>query len=379
MKEYIKTFLMYILRIFLTFFKIFPMKKYIMFCTNSGAGYYCNPKYIYEYICEDSRFFDYKFIWCFKNPNNYKYLENEKTILCKYRSLRYYYYKIVSKIYISNSIEGNEVPKKKNQYKIQTWHGGGSYKKVGLAEKEKSNIYKKRTEINIKNTDAFISSSSLFTEEVIKKNFFYNGRILEIGMPRNDILFKIDKHSQIRRKVTNYYRIDENTLIVLYAPTWRYDEDKLEEIDFNRIKQVLEQKYNKTVKILYRAHIHMKLNKYKDLINVNNYEDMQELLIATDLLISDYSSSIWDYSFLKKPCFLFCPDLENYIKRRGFVLDINMWGFPIAKNNNELIQKIKNFNSNNFCNNIKNHHTMLGSFENGNACEEVVNYILKCK
>ena len=87
MKEYIKTFLMYILRIFLTFFKIFPMKKYIMFCTNSGAGYYCNPKYIYEYICEDSRFFDYKFIWCFKNPNNYKYLENEKTIVRRMKTI----------------------------------------------------------------------------------------------------------------------------------------------------------------------------------------------------------------------------------------------------------------------------------------------------
>ena len=377
MKENIKTFLMYILKIFLSFFKIFPTKKYIMFCTNSGAGYYCNPKYIYEYIYKDARFLNYKFIWCFKNPKRYEWLKNEKTILCKYRSLKYYYYKVISKIYISNSIEGNEVPKKVSQYRIQTWHGGGSYKKVGLAEKEKSNIYKKRTESNIKNTDAFISSSKVFTEQVIKNNFFYNGKVLEIGMPRNDILFKLDMHSKIKEKVINHYKIDKESLIVLYAPTWRYNEKQLEQIDFNKLKKVLEEKYNQTVIILYRAHIHMKLKKYENLINVNDYEDMQELLIATDLLISDYSSSIWDYSFLKRPCFLFCPDLENYITRRGFIIDINMWGFPIAKSNSEFIEKVKTFDMDKFRNNMENHHRMLGSFEHGNACEKVTDYILE--
>ena len=116
---------------------------------------------------------------------------------------------------------------------------------------------------------------------------------------------------------------------------------------------------------------------YKNVINVTKYEDMQELLIATDMLISDYSSSIWDYSFSFKPCILYCPDLDYYIKNRGFVKDINKWGFPIAKNNNDLVDEINKIDINNYKKAMINHHLDLKSYENGNACEQIVNYIEK--
>ena len=375
MKEAIKTISMYFLKLLLLPIKIFPTKKYIMFCTNSGAGYYCNPKYIYMYLIKNN--FNYKFIWCFKNPEKYKFLENDNTIICKYRSPKYYYYKIVSKVYISNSIEGTESPKKKKQIRIQTWHGGGSYKKVALAEKGKSNIYKKRTENNMKNTDIFISSSKIFTNEVIKNNFCYAGKILEIGMPRNDILFCKEEHYDIRKKVLNHYNIDDNKFIVLYAPTWRYDESKLEEIDFKRLKKNLEDKFNKEVVIIYRAHLHMQKNQIDGLINGTDYEDMQELLIASDTLITDYSSSIWDYSLLYKPCFLFCPDLDYYIEKRGFVIDIYKWGFPVAKTNDNLMEEINNFDIEDFKDKMNKHHNMLGSFETGKATKLFADYLEK--
>lgn len=375
MKENFKTILMYFIKVLLTFLKIIPIKKYIMFCTNSGAGYYCNPKYIYISLSNNPKFSEYKFIWCFKNPEEYEFLKKQRTIICKYRSLKYYYYKVVSKVYISNSIEGSEVPKKRRQIRIQTWHGGGAYKKVALAEKEKSNMYKKRTENNINNTSAFISSSELFSNEVIKNNFCYNGEIIEAGMPRNDILFDKEKHSEIRKKVLEKYNINDKCFVVLYAPTWRYDESKLESINFENLKNALKEKYNKEIVIIYRAHLHMEKDKIEGVIPGTNYEDMQELLIASDMLISDYSSSIWDYSFLKKPCILFCPDLEYYIKRRGFVIDIDKWGFPIAKNNEELRLKIKDFDEEKFEKKMDEHHNMLKSYEEGHACEIVANYL----
>lgn len=375
MKETVKTALMYVLKLLLSPLKLFSMQNYVMFCTNSGGGYYCNPKYIYEYLIKNNKMPNYKFIWCFKNPEKYRFLESENTIICKYRSLKYYYYKVVSKVYISNSIEGNETPKKKKQIRIQTWHGGGCYKKVALAEKARSNIYKKRTENNMKNTDIFISSSKVFTDEVIKNNFFYSGKILETGMPRNDILFDKEKHASIRKKVLDFYNIDDSKFIALYAPTWRYDESKLEEIDFKSLKEHLEKKFGKDVVIIYRAHLHMQKDKIDNLISGSEYEDMQDLLIASDLLITDYSSSIWDYSFLYKPCFLFCPDLDYYIENRGFVIDIYEWGFPVSKSNDSLMEQIDNFNLEEFKEKMDKHHNALGYYETGKAAEYIAKYI----
>ena len=155
---------MYIVKIILSPVKLLGLKKSIMFCTNSGAGFFCNPKYIYLYLKEMDNFSNYKFVWSFKNPKDYMFLKSENTIICKYRSIRYYYYRILSTVVISNSIEGGEVPKKKKQIKVQTWHGGGCYKNVGMVEKARTKFFKIRTKNNIKNTDIFISSSKVFTE-----------------------------------------------------------------------------------------------------------------------------------------------------------------------------------------------------------------------
>lgn len=370
MNDFLKNIFMYIIKIILSPIKLFPIQEnFIMFCTNSGAGYFCNPKYLYEYMKENKK--NYKYIWTFKNPKKFNYLKDENTIICKYRSLKYYYYKIVSKYYITNAIEGSETPKKKKQIKIQTWHGGGCYKKVALSEKGKSKMYLKRIQSNIETFDYFVSSSEIFTN-IIKDNFKYKKNIIESGMPRNDILFDNEKIVTIRKKVEKYYNINENDFIVLYAPTWRYNDSKLERIEFDGLKATLEKKYNKNITILYRAHFHMKEECNANVLDVTEYEDMQELLISTDLLISDYSSAIWDYSFLNRPCILFCPDLEYYIEKRGFVIDIKKWGFPICKTNEELMNSILKFSEIEFKNSMKNHHNMLKSFETGNASKEII-------
>ena len=377
MKECLKTFLMYIVKILLFPLKIFPIRNYIMFCSNSGDSYSCNPKYLYNYLIQEDNYINYKFIWAFKNPDKYHFLSDNKTILCKYRSLKFYYFKVVSKIYISNSIEGNETPKKKKQIRIQTWHGGGCYKRVGLSEKKVGKLYKLRTKNNIKNTDYFVSSSKLFSKFVINGDFGYTGSIINCGMPRNDILLDYDKSKYIRDKVVNELKIEKESLIVLYAPTWRYDESKIENIDFDKLVVTLENKFNKKVVILYRAHLHMNNRTINKLLNVSDYPDMQELLIASDVLISDYSSAIWDYSFTYKPCFLFCPDLDYYIENRGFVEDIFSWGFPVSRNNDELIVNVEKFDSRLFVQEMNNHHAHLGSYENGNACKTISNVIKK--
>ena len=119
----------------------------------------------------------------------------------------------------------------------------------------------------------------------------------------------------------------------------------------------------------------MQKNKISGLINGSNYEDMQDLLIAADALITDYSSSIWDYSFLYKPCFLFCPDLNYYIENRGFIIDIHEWGFPVCESNESLMKQIDEFDLESFKRNMDKHHNMLQSYETGKASENIAKYL----
>ena len=104
---------------------------------------------------------------------------------------------------------------------------------------------------------------------------------------------------------------------------------------------------------------------------------MQDLLLVCDILITDYSSSIWDYSFTYKPCFLYTTDLEQYTSERGFGRDIYTWGFPVCKNDEELYQAIINFDEDDFRMKMQKHHDDLGSYENGNATQYVCEYLIK--
>ena len=105
------------------------------------------------------------------------------------------------------------------------------------------------------------------------------------------------------------------------------------------------------------------------------YPDMQELLAAADMMITDYSSNIWDYSFLYRPCFLYVPDLEEYLQKTGFYVDIHQWPFEMAETQEELKQKIAACDRKELKARIEAHHRFMGSRESGNACKMIVNRI----
>ena len=109
----------------------------------------------------------------------------------------------------------------------------------------------------------------------------------------------------------------------------------------------------------------------KNIIDVSAYPDMQEVMIVSDILITDYSSSMWDYSFLKRPGFLFIPDLESYLNERDFYTPIETWPFPFAKNNKDLQSLILNFDENTNLAKIQSHLDSLGSYEIGTASKQI--------
>ena len=264
---------------------------------------------------------------------------------------------------------------------INTWHGGGCYKNVGQAEKIISPAKAERERLSVNNTDVYISSSKFFTDNVVRGQFGFQGDVLEVGMPRNDYLVKKDDgyNEVVCAQVREVLKIEDDAHIALYAPTWRYsNSNDIYDLNVEMFHEALTQRFGGKWVILYRMHHriqNIKFQNFSYVVDAGNYPDMQKLLIATDVLVTDYSSSMWDFSFTGKPCLLFTVDLEQYITERGFVKDIHEWGFPICKNNEELCDTVKQFDLDKFHVAMQQHHESLGSFESGEACAKVAQLI----
>ena len=298
--------------------------------------------------------------------------------------MRWFYEIFTSRIIITNNGFYSYIPLRKKTVLIETWHGGGAYKKVGFGfeAKNKYGDEYKSLSYYAKHLTYYISSSKKFTQIMSESTFVDERKFLPIGMPRNDMFFDTDAIHNINIKVRKQLGINEEIYVALYAPTYRggiRDSYFDSNIDVQSLRQALIKKTRKNVLVLFRGHqLLLKQNAFQGFdMDISNYPVMQELLCATDMLITDYSSSMWDFSLLKRPCFLFAPDFDEYLSNRGFYTNPLTWGFPICKTNEELKENILSFNMEMYINAIQEHHENLGSFETGTATKSIANIIVE--
>lgn len=373
----LKYYIVNILRkLFQISFFFFPIrKKRIFFSSFNGKNMSCNPKYIYKNLANlypDA----FEFIWVAEKN------KKEKSVrFVKFNSFLYFYYYITSQVIIDNIFFRTFIPKRKNQTRIATWHGGGAYKKDGA---DYYDNYFERKIINLmsNDVDVFLSSCIKFTECVACSRKIAKDKFLACGMPRNDFLVN-QPSVNIKESIKKTINLDTNSNIVLYAPTWRgYIENNCYNIDVEKILDTLEIKTKKKWIFLYRMHPLLgKHISYEKGIDMGNYPDMQELLYISDVLITDYSSCMWDFSLTYKPCFIYAVDAGKYKEDRDFYTPMSQWPFPIAQNSQELAEKILCFNDIMYRKNIVKHHEALGSYERGVACDIVCEkiYNICCK
>ena len=378
MTEYIKLAVIFLLRVLFKIFYIFPIyENRILFISFHGKQYSCNPKYLFEYIYHNygNRF---QYVWCLNNgalfPEKYK-----NVIIVKYLSLKHIWYVSTSRYYIDNT-----VPfffKRKEQIFINTWHGGGAYKKIrsglNFLRRGRSKCKITLLEIRIKQISYIISSCSKFTDFMSREWDISENYFLPIGMPRNDMFFL---NTDAKKKIKKQYLINEKEKIILFAPTFRGNPKAPDDINFfldiDDLIKTVKKKFLNDFIFFFRGHFLITFNCVPDgLINVTDYPDMQELLCAADVLITDYSSSMWDFSLTFKPCFIYAPDLKKYQDEQGFYTPIEEWPFPLAETNEQLVENILNFDDEKYKNAVRKHHEALGSYENGTAakrfCEKV--------
>lgn len=378
----IKYFLYAIFYLIMRLFKI--NNKKIVIVSYFGKGFGDSGKYICNQLFGKKGI---RVIWLINKEYNIDLNEFPKEVeVVNYNSLKGHYHLATSKIWIDNCRKPFFVKKRREQFYIQLWHGAPPLKKIEAdAENKLSYNYLKNAKSDSEKIDLFISNSKLFTN-MIHRTFWYNGKIEEIGIPRNDILLQ-GNNLEINKKINKYFDFSSKEVCtLLYAPTFRNTGNlDVYDVDFNELIKILEEKTSKEWRILLRLHPNLSSKSTNMLftdkiLNASLYPDVQELFLYSDILLTDYSSVMFDFALTKKPVFLYCKDSKEYAEERGMYFELEKLPFPVAYSNDELNEKIKGFNKELYSKELNVFFKDIGMYTRGDSSErlkEIIFNVLK--
>ena len=273
-----------------------------------------------------------------------------KVIVCNHRTSHYHFFQ-----------------KRNGQFYIQTWHSSLRLKKIegdapGLPESYVNHAKEDSAKIDL------LLSGCAFSSDIFRRAFWYNGELLEAGTPRCDGFF--GDNSSVKQKVFDHFAIENGKKFALYAPTFRKDKKAdLYGMDFPRLQKALGDDW------VIGCRLHPNLNAdvpEKGCVSMSRYPDMQELLAACDLLITDYSSSMFDMAVAGKKCALYVPDLDSYMAReRGLYFDLSDLPFPKAAD----MEGLCALDFEGYEEKCAAFLKKIGSFEDGNAAKAAADRI----
>lgn len=289
----------------------------VLLVSYSGKSYSDSPRVIYEAMRKREDCASLKYVWAFNEPNKVA-VPGARSV--KMDSLAYFIVALKAKYWITNvNIERGLKFKKKDTVYLNTWHGT-PIKYIG-------NAAPGRSDYDFSRVDIISSDGEFFTQRMIED---FNARpksILTCGRPSDDALFDSDfikRGPEIREKLG----IRQGSLVILYAPTWRESADGGVSFSFEPPLNVSRWKemYGLDCTLLFRAHSMVNsvsgMQVTDSVIDVSDYPDVNELMLASDLLISDYSGIYFDYAITGKPMLCYCYDYEEYSRSRGMYFDV---------------------------------------------------------
>lgn len=354
-------------------------ERKILFLSSSGKGYMCNGKYITEELLRQGQ--DIDMVWA---VNNMECKVPDRVRKVKKDSYEYYHEVATARVWVDNERKDIQIKKRDGQYYIQTWHGSGPLKKV---EKDVEDIlsskYVRKAKHDGEMIDLFLSSTSA-NSYMYRNSFYSSAEILECGSPRNDVMFRNPPVD--RNKVLHSLGIEnKNAKIVLYAPTFRCTREESAEtydLDAKRVIGELNKKFQGEFIMLLRFHCwdvseFERIKKlYAGCINTTEYDDTQELLAVSDVLITDYSSIMWDFSLKRTPVFLYQNDAQEYMDSRGFYCHPDEWPYPRAFDMDGLCKIISEFNQAEYTEKVDSFLKRWSSFDDGFASKRAAARIM---
>ncbi|WP_239700388.1 bifunctional glycosyltransferase family 2 protein/CDP-glycerol:glycerophosphate glycerophosphotransferase [Mammaliicoccus sp. D-M17] len=360
----------------------------IVFESFGGKNYSDSPKYIYEYMQRNYPQLNY--IWVFAKPEQNVIIGNAEKV--KKGSKEYYDAYSKAKFWVTNARLPLYLNKKENQIYIQTWHGtplkrlANDMKVVRMPGTTTSN-YKKNFYAETSRWD-YLVSPNRYSTNIFKTAFWMDEeRTMEIGYPRNDVLVNRSNDQEYIEQIKKDLNLPEGKKIIMYAPTWRDDEFVKKgkylfdlKINLENLQKELGDEYVILLRMHYLISNALDLNGYEDFaIDVSNYNDISELYLISDALITDYSSVMFDFGILKKPQFFFAYDIEKYDKGlRGFYMNY-MTDLPgeIITDEFKLAEELKNIDEHKekYKDKIEKFYEKFCSLEKGESSKYIGDYI----
>ena len=318
----------------------------ILFNSYGGKKYDDSPKAIYEWMLSDHRFDNCKLVWALQEPD--KVIIPGRAEVVKSDSFKYFVMALKAKVWVTNSsMERGLDFKKKKTICFNTWHGT-AIKVMGIDIKDENQAFKSRVLVRAD----IMTAQSQYDIDTFSHCFQLPvGSFRMTGSPRNDVLanYTMADAEAIKKKLN----IKKNKIVLLYAPTFReYTKGSSNEVvlnvpmDLKKWQETLGEKYV----VLFRAHYevakHMRVDGYPMFVDVSTYPNLNDLMIISDALISDYSSIYFDYSVMHKPMYCFAYDYDEYMSNRGMYLSLkDELPCIIHKDEDSLIKDLSDFES----------------------------------
>ena len=321
----------------------------VVFEAFKGKQYTCSPKALFEEMVQNPAYAGYRLVWSFSGAviKNYEFLKQYRNVtLVKKGTEKYYEVMATAKYRVTNSTNPKTIPVRKGQIYIQTWHGT-PLKRLGcdiVLEGNGSQSVKEIHKMYREEADQFtyLLSPSAYTSEKLASAYALTeeekkNKLIELGYPRNVFLFKYTEEDVERIKES--LRLPKDKKIILYAPTFRdktYEYGKGFEYQVVLDMERLQKRFGDTACVLLRAHYFANMEfdaeKYRGfLFDVSDYGDINHLYVISDLLMTDYSSVMFDYSILRRPMIFFMYDIEEYRGQlRDFYIEPDILPGPIV-------------------------------------------------
>jgi CDP-glycerol glycerophosphotransferase len=286
-----------------------------------------------------------------------------------------------AKVWVDNVRKDLWDRKRQGQYYIQTWHGGTALKKIEKDALDKlQRSYIKRAIRDSKMADVLISESK-WNSILYRRAFWFDGEILEYGCPRSDIFYQ--NNDEYKKKVHTYFKLRDEDKIILYAPTFRNSGSReCYNIDYPRLLGMLSEKWGGCWKVIIRLHPNLAemqgfIPYGENILNGSEYPDINEIIVTSDLLITDYSSCMFDAMEAKKKIILYASDEESYMGERGTYFQLDELPFPVTHDNEELMDCVQLYDSNKFNNQVREFMDKMGFVNDGKASERCAQLILE--
>jgi CDP-glycerol glycerophosphotransferase len=303
-----------------------PMRSdVVVFESSSGRSYSDSPRYIYEELVRARP--DLTKVWAYRGRLP---VADARTKPVARLSPAYFYYLGRAKYWVNNQSFPYYIRRRRNGVFVQTWHGTPLKRMLhDLPEiRGRDPGYLERASIAAQQWSLLVSPNS-YTTEVMRTAYRYRGDTLEVGYPRNDVLHGPDR-DRLTRRLRSALGLSGARQVVLYAPTFRDDQTTGGRFSFrlpfdlNRLRTELGEDTVLLLRMhgLVRQRIEIPPELQEVVRDVTRYPEMQELMLVSDVLVTDYSSVFVDYASLGRPMVFYAYDLETYRDDlRGFYLD----------------------------------------------------------